>query len=169
MQWENYKPLTMKPNRFLGRCILSFAYIQNTRLFRLVTEASCTWQSKLVQAKLKVANKSQFERFTVLNLPTFSLYEFELQITNLKLARVGQYWPLLGRLGPFGLPRATRQSCVLNMQMIICWVSSLTVYSFIRQRFYDCIRMVGKMKQILHVDWLPDNLPRAKTFQNELM
>ena len=32
-----------------------------------------------VQAKLKVTNKAQFERFTVQNFPKFSsLYEFEL-------------------------------------------------------------------------------------------
>ena len=42
---ENYKPLTMRPNRFMGRCILSFAYSKN-KTFWLVTDASCKWKSK---------------------------------------------------------------------------------------------------------------------------
>ena len=45
LSWENYKPLTMTPNGFTGRWILSFAYLKN-KTFRLVADASCTWQSK---------------------------------------------------------------------------------------------------------------------------
>ena len=41
----NYKPLMMRPNRFMGKCISSFDYSKNTT-FRLVADASCTWQSK---------------------------------------------------------------------------------------------------------------------------
>ena len=42
---ENYKPLTMRPNRFMGRCVLSFAYSKN-KMFRLVADVCCMWQSK---------------------------------------------------------------------------------------------------------------------------
>ena len=46
---ENYKPVTMRPNRFMGRCIWYHQLqVQNTTLFSvlLVTEASFTWQWK---------------------------------------------------------------------------------------------------------------------------
>ena len=42
---ENYKSLTTIPDRFMGRCILSFVYSKN-KTFWLVADASCTWQSK---------------------------------------------------------------------------------------------------------------------------
>ena len=42
---ENCKSLTTRPDRFMGRCILSFSY-SKYKTFRLVADASCTWQSK---------------------------------------------------------------------------------------------------------------------------
>ena len=46
LSYENYKPLTMSPSRFMGRCILlSFAYSKcKTFLCSFVTDAiNCTW------------------------------------------------------------------------------------------------------------------------------
>ena len=69
---ENYKPLMIRPNRFMGtRCTLSFAY-SNTRLFfaRLVTDNYELFVAmKTVPVNLKVTNNAPFEHFTVQNLP----------------------------------------------------------------------------------------------------
>ena len=60
---EHYKPLTMRPNRFMGSWLLLFAY-SNARLLCLSCD-SCKLHVAMetVQANLKVTNKAQFECF----------------------------------------------------------------------------------------------------------
>ena len=83
---ENYKPLTMRPNRFMSTYILSFTHSDKTLFFVLYVAM------ETVQTKQKVTNNAQFERFTVQILPKFSpLYEYELCRAQLILHRFDCY------------------------------------------------------------------------------
>ena len=101
-----YKPLTMRPNRFMSRCILSFDIFE----YKTVLCLSCyRWKlyvaMETVQANLKVTNKAQFERFTVQILPKLStLYEFEVKSALAGLHR---------------FDCQVQQCSFLNMQIII--------------------------------------------------
>ena len=100
---ENHKTLTMRPNSFMGR--LSFAYSKyKTVLCSFVDWCESHVTIETVQAKLKVTNKAQFERFKGQNL------------TKYILQTVKRY----GRLALFRLPRATRISH--KPELLVFWI-----------------------------------------------